>query len=585
MNFEIRNQNSFFRRDIFLSKFTPDGRELIFSTFLGGIKRDTLTKMVVDDSGSIYLTGITHSPDFPTENAFNATYGGGADVFLTKFSSDGQSLEFSTFLGGSKEDGRWICSYRPFKYNMIIDETGHIILSGVTSSPDFPTKNAFDGTLDGWTDLYITKFSPDGQSLVFSTYLGGSDIEYITNMKIDFTGYIILSGWTLSQDFPLFNALNETNSGIHSFYTDISYCPEGDGFLAKLSTDGQFLDFSTYLGGSDVDYIAELEIDLTGNIITAGKTKSNDFPLINHPPKSIEKNNIFISIFSSHGEKRLYSNLINPSKNITDFWGGEGSLKRQTNIKLMVNQTDTLFLAGCAEDCYLSIGEIDSDQDWMDNNWEVIYGLDPTRNDALEDLDGDGIPNFWEFLMGLIPNYDDAQEDLDNDGMPNLWEYQMGLSANINDTYDDLDNDNMHNLWEYQMGLNASFNDAQEDKDGDWVINLLEYQENTDASDFWSVPLFYTSFPFICFSCVHFLFLSLVALSGFLGFTGAYNYKNYKRKKLMRQLSAPDYETVVKMVQGGFSDYETFKKAQELKIASLEEYIFALEMQTLEEKE
>ncbi|MHA1992762.1 MAG: hypothetical protein ACW98A_17535 [Candidatus Hodarchaeales archaeon] len=84
---------------------------------------------------------------------------------------------------------------------------------------------------------------------------------------------------------------------------------------------------------------------------------------------------------------------------------------------------------------------------------------------------------------------------------------------------------------------------------------------------------------------MHQISLSLVALSGFSGFTGAYYYKNYKRKKLMRQLGAPDYETAVKMVQGGFTDYKTFKKAQELKIDSLEEYSFALELQTLDEKE
>jgi hypothetical protein len=639
MNFEIRNQKIIFRRDIFLTKFTPNGQNLVFSTYFGGIKHETLTKMLVDDSGSIYLTGITSSPDFPTrnaynatyggignppddifltkfssdgqslefstflggssdeypsemlvddsgsiyiagityssdfptENAFNATHGGAVDVFLTKFSSDGQSLDFSTFLGGSDQETCWNCFFGSFKYtNMIVDETGHIILSGITSSPDFPTINAFDTTLDGWTDIYITKFSPDGQLLVFSTYLGGSDNEFITNMIIDSAGSIILSGWTLSDDFPAENALNETNSGINIVYTDLGFFPEGDGFLSKFSPDGQFLEFSTFLGGSDVDYIAELEIDSSRNLFIAGKTLSSDFPLINNPPVSIERNDIFLSVLSANGEKMLYSNLLSHSKNITNFWGGEVSLENQINIILIVNQTNTLFLGGCAEDCYLRIGNIDSDQDWMNNNWEVIYGLDPTRNDALEDLDGDGIPNFWEYLMGLIPNYDDAQEDLDNDGMPNLWEYQMGLSANIDDAYDDLDNDSMHNLW---------------DKDGDWITNYVEYQEDTNASNFWSVPLFYRDFPFICFSCVHFLFLLLTVSSGTLGFIGAYSYRTHQKVKLLKKLGVSDYEIAQIIVKSGFPDYETFKKAQEINITSFKEYSFILELKNLEQEE
>jgi hypothetical protein len=160
----------------------------------------------------------------------------------------------------------------------------------------------------------------------------------------------------------------------------------------------------------------------------------------------------------------------------------------------------------------------------------------------------------------------------------------MHLFVNINDSFEDFDNDTMHNLWEYNMRLNASFNDAYYDNDGDWISNLLEYQEDTDAADFWSVPLFYHEFPFLCFSCVHFLFLLVIAFSSFLGFGGAYLYQNRKKNILKHQLGAPDFETARLMVKGGFTDFRTFKKAQDLNIFTKEEYVFTLELVSKEDE-
>jgi hypothetical protein len=570
--------------DGFLTKFSSDG-QLIFSTYIGGSSVwDMIDSVDIDASGNIILTGSTSSPDFPVLNAYDNTFGGSNDGFLTKFSSDGQLL-FSSYLGGSTGDTIHFLN---------IDASGNIIVAGWTESTDFPIINAYDNTLGGIDDGFLTKFSPDGQ-LLFSTYIGGSGYEVINSVDVDASGNIILAGRTNSANFPTFNAYDSILGGDY------------DLFLSKFSFAGEIL-FSTFFGGSihsmyyHEESLGSLNVDASGNIIVVGDTSTADFPMLNAYNSTLGGGGSpvefptlmgdgFLAILSSTGHL-LFSTYLGGS-------AGDGihlvDVDVTGNIIVAGNTKSADFptlraynntFGGLLEGFLLCISnENDDDNDGMLNSWEEQHGLDPTRNDAQEDLDGDGMHNFWEYLMGLLPNYDDAQEDKDGDDMPNLWEYQMGLNPTVNDAYGDFDNDDMHNFWEYEMGLNASFNDAQEDKDGDWITNYVEYQEDTNASNFWSVPLFYRDFPFICFSCVHFLFLSLVALSGFSGFTGAYYYKNYKRKKLMRQLGAPDYETAVKMVQGGFTDYKTFKKAQELKIDSLEEYSFALELQTLDEKE
>ncbi|MHA1992761.1 MAG: SBBP repeat-containing protein [Candidatus Hodarchaeales archaeon] len=538
--------------DGFLTKFSSDG-QLIFSTYIGGSSVwDMIDSVDIDASGNIILTGSTSSPDFPVLNAYDNTFGGSNDGFLTKFSSDGQLL-FSSYLGGSTGDTIHFLN---------IDASGNIIVAGWTESTDFPIINAYDNTLGGIDDGFLTKFSPDGQ-LLFSTYIGGSGYEVINSVDVDASGNIIMVGETESTDFPTLKAYDNTFEG------------ESDGFLTKFSSDGQLL-FSTYIGGSGYEVINSVDVDASGNIILAGRTNSANFPTFNAYDSILGGDyDLFLSKFSFAGEilfstffggsihsmyyheESLGSLNVDASGNIivvgdtstADFpmlnaynstLGGGGSpvefptlmgdgflaILSSTGHLLFstylggsagdgihlvdVDVTGNIIVAGntksadfptlraynntfggLLEGFLLCISnENDDDNDGMLNSWEEQHGLDPTRNDAQEDLDGDGMHNFWEYLMGLLPNYDDAQEDKDGDDMPNLWEYQMGLNPTVNDAYGDFDNDDMHNFWEYEMGLNASFNDAQEDKDGDWITNYVEYQEDTNASNFFIISSF-----------------------------------------------------------------------------------------------
>ena len=158
---------------------------------------------------------------------------------------DPMVIAFSTYLGGSSAD---------YLNGMVIDGTGAIYVTGDTVSSDFPTQDAYQGTLAGAGDVFVSKLSYDGKSLVFSTYLGGSGSESAIDIVLDSSGNIYIGGSTSSTDFPTVNAFQAANAG------------EDDGFAAKLSADGSSLLYSTYLGGSQYDYIYAIAISGSGEI-------------------------------------------------------------------------------------------------------------------------------------------------------------------------------------------------------------------------------------------------------------------------------------------------------------------------------
>jgi hypothetical protein len=200
---------------------------LDYSTYLGGnSSSEQALGIAVDSSGNVYVTGFTGSTNFPTKNPFQATLSGGPDAFVTKLSANGQSLVYSTYLGGSSgSDGHGIA----------IDLSGNAYVTGETNSADFPTKNPLQARLGGSTfDVFITKLSADGQSLIYSTFLGGSSgTDTGHSIAVDSSGNAYVAGSTNSINFPTKNP----------FQASIGGSGDGsvDGFVAKLSADGQSL--------------------------------------------------------------------------------------------------------------------------------------------------------------------------------------------------------------------------------------------------------------------------------------------------------------------------------------------------------
>jgi hypothetical protein len=239
----------------------------LYSSFLGGAAEDRGEGIALDSSGMAYVTGQTASADFPTSpGAFRGKgkFGGAFDVWIAKISSDGKNLIYSTFVGGSADDG-------PEQAAIIVDAKGYVYVSGYTRSTDFPTSNsAYQKTLRGSIDNFILKLSADGSNLVFSTYFGGGGDCWETAFGapgVDEQGNVYVSGGTACADFPVTrNPFQSVRRG------------KNDAFLVKFSADGSKLLHSTYFGGSKGGGARGLALDPFGGVYVIGETRSPDFP-------------------------------------------------------------------------------------------------------------------------------------------------------------------------------------------------------------------------------------------------------------------------------------------------------------------
>ncbi len=232
---------------------------LAYSTFLGGGDEDGYA-IAVDGAGSAYVTGQTTSADFPTTaGAFDTTYNGGTDAFVTKLDASGAALGYSTYLGGSGVDRG---------YGIALDGAGSAYLTGTTNSTNFPTTaGAFDTTLNGFFDVFVTKLNPSGAALGYSSYLGGSDSDYGNAIALDGAGSAYLTGFTHSADLPTTSgAFDTTFNGIF------------DAFVTKLNASGAALGYSTFLGGRSGDSGIGIAVGGAGSAYLTGSTTSDDFP-------------------------------------------------------------------------------------------------------------------------------------------------------------------------------------------------------------------------------------------------------------------------------------------------------------------
>lgn len=252
--------------DVFITKLNASGSALVYSTFIGGIYDDSGNAIALDQNGNVYVTGYTYSRDYPTTSgAYDLNYNldyNFSDVFVTKLNADGSALVYSTFIGGMKSE---------YTYAIELDAYTNAYIVGETGSTDYPTiSGAFDRSLDGKSDAFITKLNASGTGLVYSGFLGGSNSEAGNSILVDSGGNALIAGYTGSNDFS-------TTSGAY----DRSYNGRGDVFITKFNAEGTELLYSSFIGGSNSDYGHVMTLDENENVYITGMTYSNDYPITN----------------------------------------------------------------------------------------------------------------------------------------------------------------------------------------------------------------------------------------------------------------------------------------------------------------
>lgn len=382
-------------QDVFLTKLSADGDSLIYSTYLGGSSTEQVWAVAVDSNGHAFVAGGSFSYNYPLRNPFQ-TFGGQSDIFVTKLSTGGDSLVYSTYVGGN--DHEWATA-------LALDSEDRAVVVGSTLSPNFPLQSPWQANLVYGQEAYVTKLNASGNGLVYSTYLGGSNYDVAAGVALDSIGCIYVSGQTGSNDFPTLNNFQGDQGG-------------EDIFVSKFSSSGDSLIFSTYLGGSANEYGGWLALSRTGEAHVTGFLDSPDFPT-QCPLQSTAHAtwDAFVSRLSADGKKLEASTYL----------GGNSS---DQGLDIALDDSDNVYVVGVtgssdfptegpyqlhqgAADVFVTKwnslwdGDRDSVPSSIDN---CICGTNPGQ----EDLDGDLVGDVCDNCISAA-NFD--QVDTDGDGV------------------------------------------------------------------------------------------------------------------------------------------------------------------------
>jgi hypothetical protein len=290
---------------------------LSYSTLLGGTSSNSVTALAVDASGAAYVAGITASYDFPTSGALQNSNGGGNDAFVAKLNSSGNGLVYATYLGGSGDDRA---------YGIAVDAIGSVLVTGSTTSPNFPVHSPLQATLAGARNAFVAKLNPAGNGLVYSTYLGGNGSDIAYGIAVDGSDNAYIVGDTTSSNFPA--------SGFQKTYKGAQ-----DAFVAKLSANGSQLLYSTYLGGSSIDHGAGIAVDASGEAYVTGSTYSPDFPMANAwQPSNAGGQDAFISRLSATGTALVYSTYLGGSAGTVSY--------PEAGLAIAVDSSENAYVTG-----------------------------------------------------------------------------------------------------------------------------------------------------------------------------------------------------------------------------------------------
>ena len=308
---------------------------LAYSTYIGGTGTDGAFGVAIDSVGDAYVTGFTTSTNFPTKNPFQKALAGGIDTFVTKFNRTGTALVYSTYIGGNSTE---------YPFGIVVDSSGSAYELGNTGSANFPTTaGAYQRTCascSNYPDVFLTKLSPTGSSLSYSTFVGGNGDDRAFGITLDAANNAYMVGWTTSTNFPVTaNAFQKQNNGGIS-----------DAFVTEVSADGSELIFSTYLGGSGQDVGFGIALDASNNPVATGYTYSTNFPVTAGAFQTTTTVNgaAWVTKLNVGGSQEIFST----------FLGGTNGTSAGNSIK--VDTPGNIYVTGytCASDFPVTAGVV-----------------------------------------------------------------------------------------------------------------------------------------------------------------------------------------------------------------------------------
>jgi len=288
-----------------------DQDALVWSTFLGGNGEDIAYDITVAQTGDLYITGFTRSSEFPTTpGAYDTIFTGNCAIYVAKINSAGDAFGYATFLCGGP--------HLSYGYGIAVDDQGCAYVTGSVSNENLvATSGAFDPSYNGRGDLFVAKLNAAGSDLEYCTYLGGSEPDEPGDIAIDHLGCAYITGETLSNDFP-------TTPGSFDIIPDMTGVYY-DAFVTKINPSGEVLEYSTFLGGVDLDRGNGIAVDESGCVYVTGWTNSTDFPVT---PGALDTtfdgsfsrmSDVFISKLNPMGSDLLFSTFLGSTGNDIGF--------------------------------------------------------------------------------------------------------------------------------------------------------------------------------------------------------------------------------------------------------------------------
>jgi hypothetical protein len=341
--------------DAFLTELNAAGSDLVYSTYYGGSGVE-IGRGISLEGAVAYISGETTSTNMPTRNAYQATFGGSTDAFLAKFNTAATgdaSFLYATYMGGSADDYSGGRGLTDIGHGVASDAAGNAYVTGLTSSTNFPVRNAFQnsyaggGNPDAWAARINTTLSGD-PSLAYSTYLGGTGGEAGRDVAVDGSGNVYVLGDSSSTAFPIRSGYGNCSGNLGPFVAKFNMAGSGDGsllystcfgangtgrssgiyvdsaghafitgktssatfpqvqgiqafggvqdaFVLELNATGDGLVFSTFLGGSGSDAGYDIAVDSNNNTYVVGSTSSTNFPVVNPQYPNAGNGEAFVS--------------------------------------------------------------------------------------------------------------------------------------------------------------------------------------------------------------------------------------------------------------------------------------------------